>query len=117
MTTEITGFCPDRFAAVREVFTANFADGGELGARFAFAGTRLTSAERIAAGQVRLPGIAEPMPEHCVVKGLMHERIGAVDGQCVLNQIIGANRQEIKVAQKCFDHQRSGWNFDHGANF
>ena len=35
--TDITGFCPDRFAAVREVFEQNFADGGELGARFAFA--------------------------------------------------------------------------------
>ena len=39
--TDITGVCPDRFAAVREVFEQNFADtsggGGELGARFAFA--------------------------------------------------------------------------------
>ena len=52
-----------------------------LAARFAFAGTRLVSAERIAAGQLRLPGITEPMPEHCVVKGLMHERTGPVDGK------------------------------------
>ena len=35
--TDITGFCPDRFSQVREVFEQNFADGGELGARFAFA--------------------------------------------------------------------------------
>jgi CubicO group peptidase (beta-lactamase class C family) len=34
---EITGLCPDRFARVREAFEANFGDGGELGARFAFA--------------------------------------------------------------------------------
>ena len=35
--TDITGVCPDRFARVREVFEQNFADGGEMGARFAFA--------------------------------------------------------------------------------
>lgn len=35
--TDITGLCPERFARVRDVFEANFQDGGELGARFAFA--------------------------------------------------------------------------------
>ena len=35
--TDIRGLCPDRFAAVREAFTANFAEGHELGARFALA--------------------------------------------------------------------------------
>jgi hypothetical protein len=52
-----------------------------LAARFAFAGTRLVSTERVAAGQLRLPGIAETMPEHCVVKGLMNERVGPIDGK------------------------------------
>jgi len=52
-----------------------------LAARFAFDGTRLLSAERVAAGQLTLPGIAQPMPEHCVVKGLMNERTGPVDGK------------------------------------
>ncbi|MCJ0762741.1 tannase/feruloyl esterase family alpha/beta hydrolase [Variovorax terrae] len=52
-----------------------------LAARFSHPQTRLVSAERVAAGQLRLPGIAEPMPEHCVVKGLMNERIGPVDGK------------------------------------
>jgi len=37
MTVDIKGVCPDRFSRVRDVFEANFADGGELGARFAFA--------------------------------------------------------------------------------
>ncbi len=37
MSVTITGVCADRFSQVREVFEANFADGGELGARFAFA--------------------------------------------------------------------------------
>jgi CubicO group peptidase (beta-lactamase class C family) len=34
---EIRGLCPPRFAAVRRAFAANFAEGRELGARFAFA--------------------------------------------------------------------------------
>ena len=51
-----------------------------LAARFAHPGTRIASVERVAAGQLKLPGIAEPMPEHCVVKGAMHERTG-VDGK------------------------------------
>jgi CubicO group peptidase (beta-lactamase class C family) len=33
--TTIHGFCPPRFAPVREAFAANFAEGRELGARFA----------------------------------------------------------------------------------
>ncbi len=35
--TDIRGLCPPRFAAVREAFAANFAEGRELGARFALA--------------------------------------------------------------------------------
>src|ERR1700678_3052657 len=35
--TTIEGFCPPRFAAVREAFAANFAEDRELGARFALA--------------------------------------------------------------------------------
>ena len=34
---DIRGVCPDAFHAVREAFAANFAEGGELGARFALA--------------------------------------------------------------------------------
>jgi len=34
---EVRGACPSRFAAVREAFAANFAEGRELGARFALA--------------------------------------------------------------------------------
>ena len=52
-----------------------------LPARFSFAGTRLVSAERVPAGQLKIPGIATPMPEHCVVKGLMNERTSPVDGK------------------------------------
>jgi CubicO group peptidase (beta-lactamase class C family) len=35
--TPIRGYCPPRFAAVRQAFEANFAEGRELGARFALA--------------------------------------------------------------------------------
>lgn len=35
MSTDVHGHCPPRFAAVRDTFAANFADGQELGARFA----------------------------------------------------------------------------------
>jgi CubicO group peptidase (beta-lactamase class C family) len=42
MTVDITGFCPDRFSAVRDAFAANFDSAaspgaGELGARFSLA--------------------------------------------------------------------------------
>lgn len=37
MAVEVHGVCPDRFAAVREAFTANFEADLELGARFALA--------------------------------------------------------------------------------
>src|SRR5215470_11146698 len=33
----IRGLCPPRFSAVREAFAANFAEGREIGARFALA--------------------------------------------------------------------------------
>ena len=52
-----------------------------VAARFAHPATRIASAERVAAGQLRLPGIASPMPEHCLVKGAMHERTSPVDGK------------------------------------
>ncbi|MFI5445304.1 tannase/feruloyl esterase family alpha/beta hydrolase [Polaromonas sp. UC242_47] len=52
-----------------------------LAAGFSFAGTRILSTQRVDAGQLKLPGIAEAMPAHCVLKGAMHERIGPMDGK------------------------------------
>ena len=52
-----------------------------LAAVFRFDGTRVASAERVAAGQLKVPGIAQAMPEHCVVKGAMHERTSPIDGK------------------------------------
>lgn len=49
--------------------------------RFSHLATRLVSVQRVEAGQFRLPGIAQAMPEHCVVKGVMNERTGTVDGK------------------------------------
>jgi hypothetical protein len=52
-----------------------------VAARFAFAATRIISVQKVEAGQLRVPGIAQPMPEHCVVKGAMNERTGPIDGK------------------------------------
>jgi feruloyl esterase len=52
-----------------------------LAANFVFDSTRIVSAQAVDAGQLRLPGIAQPMPAHCVVKGLMNERTGPIDGK------------------------------------
>ncbi|MEO7391481.1 MAG: tannase/feruloyl esterase family alpha/beta hydrolase [Ramlibacter sp.] len=51
-----------------------------LTARFSYGGTRIVSVQLVEGGQLKLPGIAQPMPEHCVVKGLMNERVGPIDG-------------------------------------
>lgn len=52
-----------------------------LAAQFSYPHTRIVSTEAVAAGQLHLPGIAETMPAHCVVKGRMNERVGPVDGK------------------------------------
>ena len=49
-----------------------------LAAAFNYLGTTLTSVSLAAAGSVSAPGIG-PMPEHCVVKGKMNERVSPVD--------------------------------------
>jgi hypothetical protein len=53
----------------------------DLGKTFAHPNTALTSASLVPAGTLSLPGISDPMPEHCLVKGKMNERIGKVDGK------------------------------------
>ncbi len=53
----------------------------QLSARFSYAGVRIASVERVAAGAVAPPGIAQQMPEHCLVKGAMNERTSTVDGK------------------------------------
>ncbi|WP_111876503.1 tannase/feruloyl esterase family alpha/beta hydrolase [Paracidovorax anthurii] len=52
-----------------------------LAHQFQHPGTRITHLESVAAGQVTLPGIPTPMPAHCIVRGAMHERAGAIDGK------------------------------------
>jgi hypothetical protein len=56
-------------------------DCAQIASQFSHAGTRIASAESVAAGAIKLPGIAEPMPAHCLVKGAMHERVSVVDGK------------------------------------
>ena len=53
----------------------------DLGKTFSYANTTLTSVSLVPAGTLSLPGISDPMPEHCVVKGKMNERISKVDGK------------------------------------
>lgn len=52
-----------------------------LAARFTHAGTRIVSTEAIEANKLSLPGIAQTLPAHCVVKGVMNERTSPVDGK------------------------------------
>ncbi len=43
--------------------------------------TKLTASTRVALGALSATGIVTPMPEHCLVRGRMHERVSAVDGK------------------------------------
>lgn len=52
-----------------------------LGQQFNYAALRIINAQRIAAGTLKLPGIEQPMPEHCVVTGRLLERTGPIDGK------------------------------------
>ena len=53
----------------------------DLNKAFTYANTTLTSVAVVGAGTLRVPGIAEPMPEHCLIKGKMNERKSPVDGK------------------------------------
>ena len=53
----------------------------DLNKVFNFPNTTLTSIAIVPAGTLRIPGIADPMPEHCVVKGKMNERKSPIDGK------------------------------------
>ncbi|HVN97079.1 MAG TPA: tannase/feruloyl esterase family alpha/beta hydrolase [Syntrophorhabdaceae bacterium] len=48
---------------------------------FSYTNTVISSVSQVPAGTLRIPGIAEAMPEHCVVKGKMNERKSPVDGK------------------------------------
>jgi hypothetical protein len=53
----------------------------DLNKAFNYTGTTLTSVTVVPADTLRIPGIADPMPEHCLVKGKMNERKSPVDGK------------------------------------
>ncbi len=42
--------------------------------------------------------------------------VGTVDGQRVLDQVVGADRQEIEAAQEEADGERRRRHFDHAAD-
>lgn len=50
-------------------------------ARFSHPGLRIVSTQKVAAGTLKVPGIEQAMPEHCVVTGRLNERKGPVDGK------------------------------------
>ena len=53
----------------------------DLNKAFSYAGTTLTSVTVVPADTLRIPGITDAMPEHCLVKGKMNERKSPVDGK------------------------------------
>jgi len=46
-----------------------------------FADTRVEQVEAVEAGRIRLPGMDEALPAHCVVSGRMEERVSPIDGK------------------------------------
>ncbi|MBS1212165.1 MAG: putative tannase/feruloyl esterase [Proteobacteria bacterium] len=53
----------------------------DLGKAFRYPNAELTSVSLVPEGTLSLPGINDPMPEHCLVKGKMNERVSKVDGK------------------------------------
>ena len=39
--------------------------------------------------------------------------IGSVDGEGVLNEVIGSDREKVHFLRKCRGHERCGGDFDH----
>lgn len=72
--------CASVRAPAPAVGAAPRADCAQL-ATVAYPALRIVSTERVAAGVLQLPGIAQPMPEHCVVTGRLNERKSPVDGK------------------------------------
>ena len=52
-----------------------------LSQAFQWPSTRVLTAEAVAEGAVKPPGITTPVPAHCRVVGRMSERTGPVDGK------------------------------------
>ena len=53
----------------------------ELAAQFSYPNLKITSVELVATGSVKRPGIVDTIPEHCVIKGALNERVSPVDGK------------------------------------
>lgn len=54
---------------------------GSLATQITYPNLRITSADMVATGAVKRPGIVDAIPEHCVIKGTLNERISQVDGK------------------------------------
>lgn len=53
----------------------------DLAAKAAFANTTITAVSTVPAGGLTATGIATPIPEHCLVRGEMNARTGALDNR------------------------------------
>ncbi|SFO06257.1 Tannase and feruloyl esterase, partial [Formivibrio citricus] len=54
---------------------------GSLAEQIAYPNLKITSAKLVASGEEKRPGIVDTIPEHCVIKGSLNERISPVDGK------------------------------------
>ena len=53
----------------------------DLPARISQPALHVTEVQAVAAGSVRVPGLADALPEHCVLRGRLNERVSPVDGK------------------------------------
>lgn len=67
------------------------------------ANTSITAASTVAAGTLSVGG--QPVPEHCLVSGRMHQRVSAVDGQ---TYAIGFEMRLPRAWNGRFFHQANG---------
>ncbi len=71
------------------------------------------------AGAVRGADGVRHQLQHRRMQGVVEVRhgiVGAVDGQGVLDQVVGADGQKIQLLGEALHHERGGRNFDHAAD-
>ncbi|CUJ72538.1 Uncharacterised protein [Achromobacter xylosoxidans] len=74
---------------------------------------------RLAGPLAGIDGVGH-QPQHRRMQGIVERRhvvVAAVDGQRVLDQVVGADRQEIQRLREGLDRDGDGRHFDHGAHF
>ena len=82
---------------------ANLASCTDLATRLSFANTSFTAASTVPAGTLTVAG--QPIAEHCLITGQMHQRTSPVDGQ---TSAIGFQMRLPKAWNGRFFHQVNG---------